>query len=66
MQLMFLKEKKVSLLMYFIMQCFKLKEITYLTAYFSSDMNVTQFCKKKVIIWIVNGLELVLMQKFSS
>lgn len=33
--------------MYFIMQCFKLKEITYLTAYFSSDMNVTQFCKKK-------------------
>lgn len=44
---MLLKEKKVSLLMYFIMQCFKLKEITYLTAYFSSDMNVTQFCKKK-------------------
>lgn len=33
--------------MYFIMQCFKLKEITYLTAYFSTEMNVMQFCKKK-------------------
>lgn len=49
------------------MQCFKLKEITYLTAYFSTEMNVTQFCKKKnVIIWIVNGLELVSMRCKSS